>query len=966
MALSAGEKLGPYEILDLLGKGGMGEVYRARDTRLQRIVAIKLVRGDLARRSDFRERFQREARAISALNHPHICSLYDIGEQEGVDYLVMEYVEGSSLAEVLRNGPVPVDSAIRYGAEITDALAAAHTRGVIHRDLKPGNIMITAAGVKVLDFGLAKHSDHSVAAADGPTVTLEAETRAGQVLGTVAYMSPEQAEGKPVDPRSDIFALGVVMYEMLCGHRPFAGESTMSTLASILRENPESLHHVRPEIPMELDRIVLRSLAKKPEDRYPTAAEAARDLEQLRKPASTGITLRRPMVAALAALLLLAAAALGTRWYLRASNARWAETVALPQAAELMNRLEPLAALKLVQQAEQYVPASPALIRLKEDLRTSPTTIETNPSDAEIYIIDYADPKAAEVSQWTRLGRSPVMTDRLPHGYYRIRAVKDGFEPVETVLFNAGGTTPPKVQLHTKAETPSGMVWIPPAPSLVLSLLVVQLPTAQIPAAWIDKYEVTNRQFKEFVDAGGYQKREYWKPFIKEGKQLTWDEAMAGFRDATGRPGPSTWEAGSYPDGKADFPVGGVSWYEAAAYAEFAGKKLPTLYHWYRAAGLGVNSQITSMSNFGGQGPAKVGSNLGMTPIGTYDMAGNVKEWTMNSSGDKNYILGGAWNEVSYMFQQFDARSPWGRDSTFGFRCVRYPAPIPDALNGPVTIASFDRSHDRPVDDRTFQVFKNMLTYDRTELTATLDSVNDTLHWRRENLSFQAAYGNERVILHLYLPKNAVPPYQPVFYFPGANVLSAKNPDDASSRLMEYVVKSGRAVVFPAYHGTLERGPSPALSPPAQRRDNNFMQFKDAARTIDYLETRRDIDTSKLGYLGASLGSIEGMLILGAEPRFKTAILISVGSQPPVLPEDDPWNYAPRIKIPVLMLNGHDDSLFPVESSQNPLFKALGTPEQDKRHKIYQGGHVDFIDRNEVIKDALDWLDRYLGPVKTQ
>src|SRR5580658_2919918 len=231
--MKPGERLGPYEIETELGHGGMGEVFRARDTRLHRTVAIKIVRPEFARRTDFRERFQREARAVSALNHPHICGLYDIGERNGLDYLVMEYVEGESLAVLLQRATLPVAQALQYSAETAGALAAAHARGIVHRDLKPANIMITSAGVKVLDFGLAKRSDRAESQ-DAATVTMEAETSAGQVLGTVAYMSPEQAEGRPLDARSDIFSLGVVMYEMLCGQRPFRGGTTLAVLASIL------------------------------------------------------------------------------------------------------------------------------------------------------------------------------------------------------------------------------------------------------------------------------------------------------------------------------------------------------------------------------------------------------------------------------------------------------------------------------------------------------------------------------------------------------------------------------------------------------------------------------------------------------------------------------------------------------------------------------------------------------------
>ena len=969
MSIPTGHNLGPYEILSLIGTGGMGEVYRARDTRLQRIVALKLVRHDLAQRAGFRDRLQREARAISSLNHPYICSLYDIGEQEGLDYLVMEYVEGETLADVLTKGPLPTDQVLRYGSQIAQALSAAHAHGIIHRDLKPSNIMITPSGAKVLDFGLAKRSEPAVAMADAPTVAADAATGVGQILGTVAYMAPEQAEGRPVDARTDIFALGVVLYEMLSGRQPFRGDTTLSTLASILREEPQRPRQQRPEIPAALEQVVMRCLAKKPELRYGTAAEVERELERLRVPAPAGVMASKRLLVALAILLTVALGFVGLRWYNHASGVRWAENVALPEAAQLVETSRPMAALKLLQQAEEYAPSSPELIRLKEDLPFVSVTIETEPADAEIYATDYLDPDAADFEHWQHLGQSPLKTDRLPRfaGNYRVRAVKSGFVPVESAIFTTGRNSTHRLKLHTTEETPPGMVWIPQAPPVSFTLIGGQLPAVQIPPAWMDKYETTNRQFKEFVDAGGYQKREYWKhPFVRSGKELLWEEAMDAFRDATSRPGPSTWEGGSYPDGKADVPVSGVSWYEAAAYAEFAGKNLPTIYHWYIAAGLGPVTQIKSMSNFGGQEAEPVGSNQGLAPYGTYDMAGNVKEWTANQDGEKRYILGGGWNESNYMFEQADSRSPWDRDATFGFRCVRYMSGIPEALTGAaVIVATTDRAGDKPVDDQTFNVFKRQFSYDKTDLKAMPHSVIDAPHWRREYLSIQAAYGNERLPIHLYLPKGSTPPYQPIFYFAGANALSARTPEEISNRLMEYIVKSGRAVVLPAYAGTLERGPTPFLVPPARSRDLGIQGVKDVSRSIDYLETRSDIDTSKLGFYGLSFGAIAGPLVLGAEPRFKVAILVSGGTTAPVLPEVDPWNYAPRVKIPVLMLNGQDDSMFPLESRQVPFFRALGTPERDKRHKTYPGGHVDFMHRMEVIKEALDWLNQYLGPVET-
>jgi eukaryotic-like serine/threonine-protein kinase len=963
MTLKAGEQLGPYEIDARIGAGGMGEVYRAQDTRLHRTVAIKVVRPELALQEEFSARFRREALAISALNHPHVCSLYDIGDQNGLHYLVMEFVEGESLDQVLKHGVLPVDQVLRYGVEIADALQAAHARGIIHRDLKPANIMISESGVKVLDFGLAKKFEPQ--GADGDTTVTMAAHSSGRMVGTVAYMSPEQAEGRPLDARTDIFALGVTLYQMLCGQQPFRGDSTLSTLASILREDPKAPRSLRADIPVNLERIVLRCLAKKPDDRYASAAELADDLEQVRKPIATGITLRRPLVAALTIGLLIVLGTVGTRSYLHASRTRWAETVAIPQASQLLENSQPLAALKLLRAIEGYAPSSPELIRLKEDIAVLSSSIETTPPGAEIYATDYADPNAADFAHWEHLGRSPLNTNQLPReGFFRIRILMDGYEPVEvTTAVNRSL----QVHLHTKEENPVGMVWIPFAPPAPLGAVGVQLPTVPIPAAWLDRFEVTNRQFKEFVNDGGYEKPEFWKqPFVKDGKTLTWERAMDGFRDAAGRQGPSTWE-GSYPDGEADFPVGGVSWYEAAAYAEYAHRSLPTVYHWYMAAGIGITSQIIPWSNFGLKGPMPGGSTLGVGPYGNYDMAGNMKEWAMNNSGEKRFILGGGWSEPSYMFQQADIRSPWDREATFGFRCALYMPPVPETLSGTVEKVERNRSGVPPVDDRTFQEFVTTLSYEKSDLKVSAGPIIDTPLWRREDISFQAAYGNERVTLHLYLPRNAVPPYQAVFYSSGNNMRFAKSPDEVLTRLSEWIIRSGRVLVLPAYAGTLERR---LTDPPGGRdmeRDLGIQSFKDAARSIDYLETRKDIDTSKLAFAGISFGAGLGLKIVTAEPRFKAAVLLSLGYTPTGgYPVVDSWNYVPRVKIPVLMLNGQDDSLSPVETSQNPIFKALGTPEDHKKHIIYPGGHVDFINRQEVIQEALKWLNTYLGPVNSQ
>ena len=273
MSLASGLRLGPYEIVEPAGAGGMGEVYRARDVRLDRDVAVKTMRGP------FSERFEREARAISALNHPNICTLYDVGQHEGSGYLVMEYIEGKPIA-----GPLPLEQAISYGIQICEALHVAHKKGIVHRDLKPANILLTKQGVKLLDFGLAKLApgagNGSTAGAAGPgeQATVAALTGAHTVVGTPQYMAPEQIEGREVDARSDIFAFGCVLYELLTGHRAFEGKTASSVMASVLATTPRPLEEMIPLTPPALDRIVSRCLAKDPEDRWQTARDVAAEL----------------------------------------------------------------------------------------------------------------------------------------------------------------------------------------------------------------------------------------------------------------------------------------------------------------------------------------------------------------------------------------------------------------------------------------------------------------------------------------------------------------------------------------------------------------------------------------------------------------------------------------------------------------------------------------------------------------
>ena len=301
MALTSGTRLGPYEIQSPLGAGGMGEVYRARDTRLDRTVAVKVLASHLSSSPELKQRMEREARAISSLNHPNICTLHDIGSQDGTNYLVMEYVEGETLDERLQRGPLPLKQVVEYGMQICDALEKAHRAGIVHRDLKPGNVMLTASSAKLLDFGLAKPALMSVQAnsekgnltPSTPTMNLsmltakpEALTRQGMVIGTFQYMAPELLQGLEADPRSDIFAFGCVLYEMVTGRRAFEGKTQLSVMSAILEKDPQPISDMQPTSPAFLDYTVRTCLEKNPEDRFQTAHDVKLQLGWIAKSAT--------------------------------------------------------------------------------------------------------------------------------------------------------------------------------------------------------------------------------------------------------------------------------------------------------------------------------------------------------------------------------------------------------------------------------------------------------------------------------------------------------------------------------------------------------------------------------------------------------------------------------------------------------------------------------------------------------
>jgi serine/threonine protein kinase/formylglycine-generating enzyme required for sulfatase activity/dienelactone hydrolase len=940
------QRLARYDIEGELGRGGMGVVYRALDTRLGRAVAIKVLPPEATSDPERRRRFIQEARAASALNHPNIVTIHEVDEQDGVTFIVMELVEGTPLDRLLSSTRLPVERVLELATQMASALEAAHAAGIVHRDIKPANIVIGSDGrARVLDFGLAKLVERSASEA-----TISAPgTSPGTIVGTAAYMSPEQAQGQPVDARSDVFSLGAVLYEMLAGRRPFAASSDIGLLTAILRDTPQPLRSVRPEIPADVEGIVNRALSKNPPDRYVSVG----DMRAALAAAHARITLpsdtfwRRPVFLVPVALLLIVAIAFGVWQTVQLRRERWARRKAIPEIERLYLSGRTMHAVRLAREAERYAPNEIAELRAG----WIPFRLVTEPAGATVELRNYNDP----TGPWETLGTSPVHTF-LPFGYHRARITKPGYVTIEV----AAGQGRQPVKLTPEGAATPGMVFVPGER--------VEIGIAQpvdVPDYWIDKLEVTNAEFKRFVDAGGYRDPKYWKhPFVESGRTVPFEEAVARFRDTTGQPGPATWEIGSYPEGQRDFPVGGISWFEATAFAEFSGKQLPTIYHWLRAAGVDeLYSDILQLSNFEGRGPARAGERAGVGPWGTLDMAGNVKEWCQNLVGgsELRYILGGGWNEPSYRFVEEDGQNPWVRRSTFGLRLMKSEGGFAGATK-PVGAVNPDPRSIVPDPPERVAFYKRFYEYDRTPLEAKVESADDApAAWRKEKVSFAAAYGNERVPAYFFAPKNATPPYQTVVLFPSA--YGRRVPSSASLDLgtFEFLMRSGRAVLYPVYQGTFERRDN-VQQGPSGMRDMQVQWGKDFRRAIDYLETRKDVDMSRLAYYSLSMGAYFGPIPVALEPRLKVAVFASGGLRYNYPPEIQPMNFAPLVTIPVLLVNGKDDFGVPT-ADQERFVELLGTPPEHKRHVQLEGGHVP-QDIRGLFREVLAWLDKYFGPVK--
>ncbi len=966
-----GQTISHYKILEKLGEGGMGVVYKAEDTRLKRTVALKFLPSELTRDGEAKTRFIHEAQAASSLDHPNVCTIYEIDEtSDGQTFIAMAYYEGETLKDKIQRGPLKLEEAVGIAVQVGQGLDKAHQMGIVHRDIKPANVFINRDGVvKIIDFGLAKLAGQG------------RMTRTGTTLGTVAYMSPEQATSREIDHRTDMWSLGVVLYEMICGRLPFEGDHEAALLYSIVNDDPKPLRNTSPDLSPLFQAIVDRTLKKDPESRYPSIAELLKDLVRVQKEFTSPDKkvvdtrsilreVRRPVIAGPAIVVLVALASVVAWLSHRSAGIRWARNQAMPEIVRLVEEEDYNGAFRLAKKAEKHISEDPLLLNVWPQISIV-ASFHTTPGGADLYYKPYE----AVDREWEHIGLTPIDQVRLPLGYFRWKVVKGGYEPIEIAASSPQDTM--IFALDEVGSIPTGMVRVGGG-NTGLGVLPNSSPfTVDLDEFLIDTYEVTNRQFKEFVDSGGYQNPRFWKhEFNKDGKPITFAQALKEFKDATGKPGPANWELETFPEGQGSFPVSGISWYEAAAFAEFAGKSLPTVFHWFKASDYRSSSEILPLSNFVDGGLAPVGKHQGLSRCGAFDMAGNVREWCFNASGEKRFIRGGAWSDPEYLFYQLDAESPFDRSLTNGFRCVKYLASGPSLTKAkePVSLRPpRDYSKESPVSDAIFRVYEGLYSYDKIDLDPEIVLTDESpKYWTKQKIYYNAAQRGERMFAYLFLPKNVPPPYQTLVYFPGAGAFDIRSSGEGETlwswSTADLIVRSGRAVLYPIYKASFERGDGYSTFNPMttwnDHREHFLIWGKELGRSIDYLETRPDIDCEKLCYYGSSWGSVVAPVYLAVEKRFNTGILRLGGLPTWESPaEMDAINYAPRVTIPILMLNGKYDYMFPYETSQKPLLRFLGTPEKDKRLEIFPTGHSLSGYTKETARLALDWLDRYLGKV---
>lgn len=1018
------ETLGSFQIIEMLGEGGMGEVYLAKDLRLNRQVALKILPQNSAVDEMANRRFLREAQAAASLEHPHICTIHEIGEESGFSFIVMQYVEGETLSAKIKRGDLKPQDALDIAIQIADALSEAHAHGIVHRDIKPANIIVSPTNqIKVLDFGLAKRLIFDSAEEQSSLKSLLSQP--GMILGTVSYMSPEQVRGQDLDTRTDLWSLGVVLHEMIFGKTPFQGSTSVEKLAAVLYHEPEAPGGV----PDELAAIFAKALQKDLEKRYQTAEEIIVDLKHLKQEMDFAEQLHIHVTSAPGDMEIdekltqflsdhptvqLESASLTGRikprfnWksgafytilaaLLLTGGSIWLRNYRVGRAQENLKKVEELAraeknfeAYDLAMQVDSVLPGDENLAKLWPAISDS-LTVHSEPAGAKVYLRRFQADANGKFPQREYAGQTPIDALRIPRGNYILQLEKDGFAPFERTISGTipriGGSfieTPP-LQIETRMleadKLPPRMVHVPAGEYGLVNWSRSTEAKVNLAEFFIDKYEVTNAEFKEFVSAGGYWKKEYWRyPIYREGKEISVDDALREFKDKTGLPGPRTWTNQTFPEGKDNFPVTDITWYEATAYAEFRGKKLPTVFQWEKAARDGTfdprynampwgfirqGETTDNRANMRSTGTVSVESNeFGMSPFGAYNMAGNVYEWNLNQSPEGFITSGGAWNDLAYSFGDYGEYPGMYSSNRIGFRCVLNSSEL-SGNQGAGMLSPAETPDYKPSSDADFKVWLTHYEYDKKPLNAKVTDTTETGDWRRERITFNGE-GGETAIAYLYLPKSYQRPLQVIHYVPPGDVVRGlRSVPDSVEMFLTPLIKSGRAVFCVVLEGYIER-PFPANY---ALPDQSTVEFRkqmvnwitDLRLGVDYLQTRDDLDKQRIAFLGISNGANLGLVLTAVETRYKTLLFESAGLEKDFrtrIAETSPINFASQVRIQKLFINGRYDETFPYNTDVKPLANLLRQP---RKMVTYPGGHIPTVEY--FAPTANGWLDETLGNV---
>ncbi len=1017
------ESFGTYRSLRYVESGGTSDVYLGEQTQpYHQLAAIKILRPNHLQ-TKVAIRFQRECEFLGAMNHPSIPKLFNTGVSEsGLPYMVMEWVDGIPITQYCRERELSIRDRVALFIKICQGIQYAHFKGVIHRDLKPGNILVSEYGAvaepKIIDFGIAKSADRKLDLRGD-------KTQSHEVVGTLSYMSPEHLNHHAeVDTRSDVFSLGVLLYEILTEEHPFSQEikaaenlqeaveviaehvpTCPSKRVATIAKGPPGISSnpaVFREIRRDLDRVVLKMIGKSPDDRYGTISQVAEDLQcylDCRPLVHSSTPFRvsvlrycqrnSVLMKVSCGLLLLAFALLGISVW--AGQARVKEH-RLSERLSLMN--EQLSDAQQEQEVLDHLRASllPRVIALAEKGDFLEAFLQIKGlSDKAVLQQDFVFRKmwqelSATVSfpqlpngttlhvarsegkrtTWVRLGKTPSLFD-VPKGYARIRLEHPDYIAREIGLdLSEDFEIIQKGLLEPREQNKPGMLFIPAASESMTEVFSGDLISHGF---WVDQCEVTNEAFLEFIADGGYENGAYWQhlEIVRDGETINWREAVSMFKDRTGEPGPANWANGKFPDGEANFPVDGVSWYEAAAYATYRGKVLPSVQHWRFFSVSSDPQTVSRFCNFSGRISA-VGAFSGTGYHGVKDVYGNVSEWCSNSNESGLRVLSGAAaNDPDYLFWCPKVVSPWERKSGNGFRCIEV-----EDLGEYEALSRLPIENRRPVDlDRHRQPLSDLSRWYRYKTDQPLHPViiqsedveGSRRDYHHETIELNTVYDESRFNIHIFTPRHRSSNIT-LIYLPGIGRynkpmdFSLANRSDIDIKFIDELTGKGHRVVYPIYQGCYERwvkSPSEHFQVDAASAQASWIQcIQDAMCTLDYLETRDDVNPDRIIGLGFSIGADKLITTLAIDSRFDRAILLSVGyhnwqKDRPII---DAFQYTPHIDLPVLLVTGIHDNLYTYENSQIPLFKDLAS--QEKRHVLMEGGHVPEI--GEVVTHVDRWL----------